>query len=63
MIKVIYHKDGSFNWGDYIAPVLVELISGEKTTYVHVHDTSTFDNCYAVVGSILSWLKNSAIFY
>ena len=55
MIKITYCKDGTNNWGDYIAPVLVEYISGQKTQYIKSEDFVEDEDVYALVGSILSW--------
>ena len=55
MIKITYCKDGTNNWGDYVAPVLVEYISGQKTSYIKSEGFTDEDDVYAVVGSILSW--------
>jgi len=55
MIKITYCKDGTNNWGDYIAPVLVEYLSGYKTQYIKSEGFTDEDDVYAVIGSILSW--------
>jgi pyruvyltransferase len=55
MIKITYCKDGTNNWGDYVAPILVEYISGQKTQFIISEGYTEEDDVYAVVGSILSW--------
>ena len=55
MIKITYCKDGTNNWGDYIAPVLVEYITGQKTQYIKSEGFAEDEDVYALVGSILSW--------
>lgn len=55
MIKITYCKDGTNNWGDYIAPVLVKYLSGEETSFVKSEGFTDEDDVFAVVGSILSW--------
>ena len=55
MVKITYCKDGTNNWGDYIAPVLVKYISGEEAQYIQSNGFTDEDNVFAIVGSILSW--------
>jgi pyruvyltransferase len=55
MIKITYCKDGTNNWGDYIAPVLVEYMTGQKTQYIKSEGFTDENDVYAVIGSILSW--------
>lgn len=62
MIKITYCKDGTNNWGDYIAPVLVEYISGQETQYITSEGFTEEDDVYAVVGSILSWQQKPNLY-
>lgn len=55
MIKITYCKDGTNNWGDYLAPVLVEYLSNKKTQYIKSEGYTDEDDVFTVVGSILSW--------
>lgn len=62
MIKITYCKDGTNNWGDYIAPVLVEYMTGCKTEYIKSEGFSDEEDVYALVGSILSWQQKPNLY-
>jgi pyruvyltransferase len=57
MIHLTYHKYSPNNWGDFVAPVLCKMISGQDSVYLpEVNDYQ--GTSYAVIGSILGWLTN-----
>ena len=55
MIKITYCKDGTNNWGDYIAPILVRYMTKDLVQYIKSEGFTEENDVYAVIGSILSW--------
>lgn len=55
MVKITYCKDGTNNWGDYIAPILVRYMTKDLVQYIKSEGFTEENDVYAVIGSILSW--------